>query len=88
MQSVDDLSEEAQIAYRAFVDMSNSKAAHFNLLKSLDAARKAGEVPGLADNLELEKLLAAHDRNVLAFKTAMAAVTDKDEIQALVKLMS
>ena len=88
MKSVDDLSEAAQIAYRAFLDMSDSKAAHFALLKSIDEARKAGEPPALGENLELEKRLAAHDRNVLAFKTAMAAVTDEAERQALVELMS
>lgn len=88
MQSVDELSEAAQIAYRAFVDMSASKDEHFALLKSIEDARLAGEPPGLAENLELEKLLAVHDRNVLAFKTAMAEVTDEDEIQALVRLMS
>jgi len=88
MQDADDLSEAAQIAYRAFIDMSDSKAAHFDLLKAIETARKSGEMPSLAENLELEKRLAAHDRNVLAFKTAMAAVTDKDEIEDLVRLMS
>ncbi|MGD8349390.1 MAG: hypothetical protein PVI79_09140 [Gammaproteobacteria bacterium] len=88
MQSVDELSEAAQIAYRAFVDMSASKDEHFALLKSIEQARLVGEPPGLGENLELEKLLAVHDRNVLAFKTAMAEVTDEDEIQALVRLMS
>jgi hypothetical protein len=33
-------------------------------------------------------LLANHDKNVLAFKTAMAAVTDRDEKKTLVQLMS
>jgi hypothetical protein len=88
MHSIDDLSEEAQIAYRAFVDMRDSKDAHFNLLEALETARKSGEVPSLADNLELEKRLAVHDKNVLAFKTAMAAVTDEEEIRLLVELMS
>ena len=37
---------------------------------------------------KLEKLLQDHDRNVLAFKTAMAAVTDEAEKRALVELMS
>jgi hypothetical protein len=35
MQSVDGLSEEAKIAYQAFLDMSNSKTAHFNRLKAI-----------------------------------------------------
>lgn len=88
MKSIDELSEAAQIAYRAFVDMSDSKAAHFALLKSIDDARQAGEPPGLAENLELEKRLAVHDRNVLAFRTAMAEVTDEEEMKTLVDLMS
>jgi hypothetical protein len=36
----------------------------------------------------MERLLANHDKNVLAFKTAMAAVTDSDEKQILIELMS
>ena len=88
MKTIDELSEAAQIAYRAFVDMSASKDEHFALLKSIEEAHLAGQPPGLAENLELEKRLAAHDRNVLAFKTAMAEVTDDEEIKALVNLMS
>jgi len=88
MQSVDDLSEAAKIAYRAFLDMSDSKAAHFNCLEAIDSKYKAGGVPSIAEKLELEKLLARHDKNVMAFKTAMAAVTDSDEKNTLVKLMS
>ncbi len=88
MQSVDDLSEAAKIAYQAFLDMSNSKTAHFNSLKAIETIYESGGVPGIAENLELEKLLANHDKNVLAFTTAMAAVTDSDEKMALVQLMS
>ena len=88
MQSADGLSEEAKIAYQAFLDMSNSKAAHLNCLKAIENKYKSGGVPGSAENLELEKLLASHDRNVMAFKSAMAAVTDDDEKNTLVQLMS
>jgi hypothetical protein len=88
MQSVDGLSEEAKIAYQAFLDMSNSKTAHFNCLETIETIYDSGGVPGIAENLELEKLLANHDKNVLAFTTAMAAVTDNDEKQTLVQLMS
>ena len=88
MQSLDDLSEEAKIGYQAFIDMSNSKTAHFNCLKAIEAIYESGGVPGLADNIELQKLLANHDKNVLAFTTAMAAVTDNNEKIALVQLMS
>lgn len=88
MQSANHMSEAAQIAWRAFVDMRDSKAAHFSLLQAIDDARESGAAPSLAENLELEKRLAEHDRNVLAFKTAMAAVTDEAELQALVRMMS
>jgi hypothetical protein len=88
MQSVNDLSEEAKIAYQAFLDMSNSKAVHFNCLEAIETIYESGGVPSIAENLELEKLLANHDKNVLAFTTAMAAVTDSDEKKTLVQLMS
>jgi len=88
MQSVDGLSEQAKIAYQAFLDMSNSKTAHFDCLKEIDSKYESGGAPGIAENLALSKLLANHDKNVLAFKTAMAAVTDKDEKMTLVQLMS
>ena len=88
MQSVDGLSEEAKIAYQAFLDMSNSKAAHFNCLEAIHAKYESGGTPSIAENVELEKLLANHDKNVMAFKTAMAAVTDSDEKNTLVQLMS
>ncbi|MDJ0778879.1 MAG: hypothetical protein QNJ85_13515 [Gammaproteobacteria bacterium] len=88
MISVDDLSTEAQLAYRAYLDMSDSKKAHFERLESIHGKYESGGAPSIAENLELEKLLARHDKNVLAFRTAMAAVTDTSEKQTLVQLMS
>ena len=88
MQSVDGLSEQAKIAYQAFVDMSNSKAAHFDCLAAIESKYESGGVPGITENLALSKLLASHDKNVLAFKTAMAAVADNDEKMTLLQLMS
>ncbi len=88
MKSVDGLSKEAKIAYQAFRDMSNSKSAHFNCLGTIETIYESGGVPSLAENLKLKKLLANHDKNVLAFKTAMAAVTDGDERKSLLQLMS
>ncbi len=88
MSSVDDLSEAAQIAHRAFIDMSNSNNAHFERLTAIDAIYESGGAPSLAENLELEQLLANHDKNVLAFKTAIVAVTDDVEKKALLQLMS
>jgi len=88
MQSIDDLGDDAKLAYQAFVDMSNSKALHFACLQAIESTYKSGGAPGLTETLELEKLLANHDKNVLAFKTAMAAVTDDAEKRLLIELMS
>ena len=56
MQSVDGLSEEAKIAYQTFLDMSNSKTAHFYRLEAIEAIYDSGGVPSIAENLELEKI--------------------------------
>ena len=88
MSSIDDLGDNAKLAYQAFLDMSNSKALHFACLQAIESSYNSGGVPSLAENLELEKLLANHDKNVLAFKTAMATVTDDDEKRQLIELMS
>jgi hypothetical protein len=88
MQTVDDLSEQAKVAYQAYVDMSQSKAAYFNCMKAIDGKYQSGGAPSTAENLELEKLLARHDKNVLAFTTAMAAVTDDSDTEKLMQLMS
>ena len=88
MQSLDNLSEAAKIAHRAFIDMSNSKKEHFVCLESLEIKYQSGGAPSLAENLELEKLLSIHDKNVAAFTTAMAAVTDEEEKKLLIQLIS
>jgi len=87
-QSIDGLSEAARIAYQAFIDMNHSKNAHFSCLQAIESKYQSGGVPGIAENLELERLLATHDKNVLAFKTAMTAITDGDEKLVLIELMS
>ena len=88
MQSLDNLSEAAKIAYQAFIDMSNSKKEHFDCLESLEAKYQSGGAPSLAENIELEKLLSIHDKNVVAFTTAMAAVTNEEEKKILIQLIS
>lgn len=82
------MSEEAKIAYRAFLDMKDSKAAHFACLQAIDKKYENGGVPGPAENRELENLLATHDNNVLAFKTALDRITDSDEKTRLVQMLS
>ena len=88
MTSIDDLSDEAKLVYQAFLDMSASKSAHFSCLEASESVYEAGGVPSLAEKLELENLLANHDKNVLAFRTALAALTDDAERQAVIELMS
>ena len=88
MTSLADLSDAAKIAHQAFVDMGHSKTAHFDRLTAIDAMYESGGAPSLAENLELEKLLDLHARNVMAFKAAFAAVTEDEERQALIELMS
>lgn len=86
--TTDDLTEEARIAYQAFQDMSKSKQAYFSLLQDIDTKYKEGGAPSIAENLQLEKLLGVHDKNVVAFNTAMAAVEDVESRNALISLMS
>ena len=88
MQPLDKLSETAKIAHQAFIDMSNSKKEHFNFLESLEAKYQSGGAPSFAENSELEKLLSIHDKNVAAFTTAMAAVTNEEEKKTLIELIS
>ncbi len=88
MAAIDDLSEAGKIAYQAFLDMRDSKHAHYDYLQSIDNKYQSGGVPGPDETRKLEKLLANHDRNVLAFKTAMTGVTDGEEMETLIRLMS
>lgn len=88
MQIPENMSEQAKIAYQAFVDMKHSKAAHFACLEAIEKKYESGGIPGAEENRELESLLATHDRNVLAFKTALDNITDSDEKIRLVQLLS
>lgn len=71
-----DLPKEAQAAWDAYREMSFSKAAYFSLLQELDQKYKEGGEPTIAENLQLEKLLKAHDEKVIAFNEAMKNVVD------------
>lgn len=86
--SVDDLSKEAKVAYQAFQDMSVSKEAYFHFLQDIDIKYKQGGAASIAENLQLEKLLGVHDKNVIAFNTAMTAVEGVEARNALIKMMS
>ncbi len=86
--SVDDLTKEAKVAYQAFQDMAVSKEAYFHFLQDIDIKYKQGGAASIAENLQLEKLLGVHDKNVIAFNTAMTAVEDVEARNALIKMMS
>ena len=86
--STETLSKEAKIAYQAFQDMSKSKQAYFSFLQEIDSKYQSGGAPSIAENLQLEKLLGEHDKNVAAFNVAMSEVTDQESRIALIKLMS
>ncbi|MFT5218420.1 MAG: hypothetical protein ACI9LO_001281 [Planctomycetota bacterium] len=88
MTGKENLSEAGAKAQQSFIDMSQSKNAHFDCLAALENKYQSGGAPSLVENLELQRLLAAHDKNVLAFKTAILAVTDDAEKQILYQLMS
>ncbi len=86
--SVDDLTKEAKIAYQAFQDMSISKQAYFHFLQDIDMKYKQGGSASIAENLQLEKLLGVHDKNVIAFNTAITVVENIEARHALIKMMS
>ena len=88
MSTSDDLSAAGRIAHQAFLDMGESKQKHFACLENLEEKYKSGGVPSIRENLELEKLLSIHDKNVAAFKTAMTGITDSEERKKLIELIS
>ena len=88
MNKPEDLGESGRVAWQAFLDMRRSKDEHFGYLEALEARYQSGGAPGIAEKLELEKRLAEHDRNVLAFKTAMSRIDDARERELLLRLMS
>ncbi len=72
----DTLPPEAQAALNAYQSMSESKKAYFSLLSEIDQKYREGGSPTIAENLQLEKLLGAHNEAVAAFNEAMQAVTE------------
>jgi hypothetical protein len=86
--SEDQLTEEASIAYQAFQGMQESKQTYFAFLQEIDVKYKSGGEASSDETEALAKLLAVHDKNVIAFNEAMKAVEDFDARDALIKLMS
>ena len=68
--------------------MSTSKQAYFHFLQDIDMKYKQGGSASIAENLQLEKLLGVHDKNVIAFNTAMTVVENIEARHALIKMMS
>jgi hypothetical protein len=89
MPDFDELPEAARPAYSAYIAMSESKQAYFNFMVELDQKYKNGGAPTIAENLQLEQLLKAHDEKVTAFNEAMQAMKDLDETarHALIRAM-
>ena len=85
---VDQLTEEANVAYQAFQEMRKSKQTYFTYLQNIDVKYKSGGEASSSETEELSKLLTEHDKKVSAFNTAMAAVEDFDARTTLIKLMS
>lgn len=79
MSDFDELPEDARPAYEAYLAMSESKQAYFTYMVELDQKYKNGGEPTIAENLQLEQLLKAHDEKVTAFNEAMQAMKDMDE---------
>ena len=88
MDKPEDLGESGRVAWQAFLDMRRSKDDHFRYLEALEARYQSGGAPGIPEKIELEKRLAEHDKNVLAFKTAMSRIDDARERELLLRLMS
>ena len=88
MSATNNLSDAGKIAHQAFLDMGESKKKHFSCLENLEEKYKSGGVPSIQEKLELEQLLSIHDKNVAAFKTAMAAIVDDEEKKRLIDLIS
>lgn len=79
---------EAQIAWEAYQAMSRSKVEYFSLLQELDQKYREGGTPSIAENLQLEKLLKAHDVKVTVFNDAMSNVTDRAAREILLKKLT
>ena len=82
------LPEEAQKAWDAYREMGASKEIYFGFLQELDKKYKEGGTPSIAENLQLEAFLKAHDVKVSAFNEAMQAIDDKDSRELLLKKLT
>ena len=88
MSNIDPLPEEAQKAWDAYQEMGTSKETYFGFLQALDKKYKEKGAPTIAENLQLENLLKAHDANVAAFNEAMQSIKDKNSRKLLLKKLT
>jgi len=77
---------EARDAWEAYLAMRAGKSNYFTLLSEIDQRSRDGGAPAtIAESLLLEKLLGEHSAAVHRFSAAMAAVTDPDAREALIR---
>ena len=82
------LPPNAQIAWEAYLSMSETKTAYFSFLSQIDLKYKNGGSPTIAENLRLKKLLGIHNEAVATFNSAMQSVTDKDTREQLLNKLT
>lgn len=86
--SEENLPQPVQTAWDAYRDMGESKSIYFSYLSEIDLKYKSGGTPTFAENLQLEKLLKAHDEKVAKFNDTMRAIEDKEHRELLLKKLS
>ena len=77
-------------AWQCYVAMTDSKAAHFEYLESLEVKYQHGGARTLAETARLENLLAEHNDCVQAFVAAQRSLATRDTVahQQFVQFLS
>ncbi len=83
----DELSSIAQVAWEAYMRMSETKNTYFEFMQSLDQKYEKGETASEEENQKLSVMLQAHSETVAEFNNAMREVSDPDERTLLLKKM-
>ncbi len=74
----DGLPEAAGPAWEAYRAMEASKLRYFGLLQEVETKAERGLPRTLAERMQLEQLLAEHDRQVARFREAVKALMSKE----------
>jgi hypothetical protein len=82
-----ELSATAQVAWEAYLRMSETKNTYYEFMQSLDQKYDKGETPSEEENQQLEIMLKAHGVTVAEFNEAMRAVVDPDDRMLLLNKM-